>query len=96
MLAPKIIEINGRKYTVNPMNPMDAFDFYHEWVNCVSYGKSLAPLGLKALKHCADEMGRMLSDKDVFEKVFSEHPEDLFVLEEEAREAIIGPFGKKM
>lgn len=95
MLEPKEVEVNGRKYIVNAFNPIDAYKFYHEWINAIAYGKQVAELGLKVFGQCIDMSSaspRHLDNQQVFQAVFSEHPEDMMPLEQAAKEALLAPF----
>lgn len=95
MLEPVEVEVNGRKYTVNPFNPIDAYNFHHDWINAVAYGRSVAALGMKCIGQCCDSMQRNLGIQENFQKIFSEYPEDMFELEVKAKEALTGPFETK-
>lgn len=95
MLKPQEVIVNGRKYTVNPFTPMEAFEFYHGRAKAISNGESLLSFGLRAIGQCLDPMVRALSEPANFEKCFSEHPEDMIELQNAAVEVLIGPFEKK-
>lgn len=94
MLEPKEVVVNGRRYIVNPFNPIDCYNFDWEFKLAQRFGGS-SDLGLRVFKQCMDDMARNLGDPENFQKWFSEHPEDMFPLEEKAIEALISPFPKK-
>lgn len=91
-MEPVEVVVNGRTYAVNPFNPVDAFRYYHEYTATRLNRQNTAELGMKAIRQCITPEGMRLADKSVFEKWFSIHPEDLFVLENEATEALASPF----
>lgn len=92
MLEPTKITINGRNYTVNPFSPIEAYEFYHDRLKAYRNGESLFLFGMRAIGQCLDEMLNELSDKKNFTNCFSKNPEDMIALQNEATEALLGPF----
>ena len=92
MLEPVEVDVNGRKYTVNPFNVMKAFEYYHEFTNAKLNRLPTTSLGLQAVRQCVTPDLKALSDNAVFEKCFSDHPEDLLVLEKLAEDVLTSPF----
>ncbi len=105
MLEPKPVIVNGRTYLVQPMNPIAALDFIHEYdeekAKIAGFDKNgnvnksrLIPRvsGIKAIRQCVDQEGRQLSDSRNFTTCFEQHPEDMALLEAMALEVLVAPF----
>lgn len=94
MLEPKEVTVNGRKYTVNPMNAMQVLEFVHGYREAKEKGTGLFAFGKRAIAQCLDESLRPLSNEQNFAECFNAHPEDMFPLEGEALDALTSPFMK--
>ncbi len=95
MLEPKEVTINGRKYTVNPMNAIQVLEFVHGYQEAKEKGEGTVAYGKKALAQCLDSDLRPLSDSQNFTDCFNQHPEDMFPLEAAALDVLTVPFLSK-
>lgn len=91
-LMPKSVTINGRSYTVVPLNPSLAFDFIHHLIHARVTGINMAGIGKAAIGQCCNPIMKRLSEAVVFEEHFSQYPEDMLPLETAAIQALTAPY----
>lgn len=92
MLEPREVDVNGRMYTVNPLNADEAHEFLHALISARATGHGMAELGKQVFAHCCDHMLRPLDNKENFQKQFAEFPQDMLELEAQALQALCDPW----
>ncbi len=92
-LEPVAVEINGRRYVVNPFNPIEAFEFFHDYTNALINWKNTAALGRRVFAQCLTPDNESLANDFVFRTHFAQYPEDMVPLEGELFETLSRPFG---
>ena len=86
------VAVNGREYTVRMFSPVQAHEYWHDRVAAEKRKDSLNPFYRQVLGQCLDSLMRPLSEAANFQQCFSEHPEDMLVLANQAEDALLLPF----